>query len=75
MALDAAVSLEDRARIILKSSGKRGPNIDYLTNLARLLGEEGIHDEHIEDLLAVTLQMQRRRDAQAGRQPGTRSKI
>ena len=58
VALDVSVSLEDRADVILKSAGKRGPNIDYLVNIAKCLAEEGIVDRHIESLHQVAMQMQ-----------------
>jgi cation transport protein ChaC len=50
----ACVDLDTQARTIATARGKRGPNLDYLSNTAAQLSDLGIHDLQIEALVTRT---------------------
>ena len=52
------LSFEDTAQRIAASSGKRGPNIDYLANTVAHLDEMGIAEGHLHALLRRAAQIQ-----------------
>lgn len=47
----ACVDAETQARTIARAQGKRGPNLDYLSNTAKTLRDLGLRDPEMEDLL------------------------
>lgn len=47
------LELDTAATIIAACCGERGPNVDYLVNTLRHLDELGVHDRHLQDLLAA----------------------